>query len=180
MVSLYGKQIGWHFWVLATDALVILMEIGLLRKYRKRMMDLEMDYNVIVPGKIFFINQSGLLSVIQTIDGEKIKTIQSIFPSKIASFFNYGTVHILTEWDSQEMMGTMSMFYVTSPDAVVTCIHTLIDNPVSEPKNENIKNPQSLINKNDWGLNSDTIADPEIDSHRHSLDTREKIRDVLR
>ena len=31
-------------------------------------MDLEMDYNIIVEGKIFFVNQSGLLSTIQTID----------------------------------------------------------------------------------------------------------------
>jgi hypothetical protein len=93
----YGKRIGEHFWFLLSDTLVILIEIGLLRKFRKRMMDLEMDYNVFVPGKIFFVNQSGILSTIQTIDGDKVKTVQSIFPSKIASFFNYGTVHVLTE-----------------------------------------------------------------------------------
>lgn len=58
MVLLFGKQIGEHFWILATDTLVIVLEITFLRYFRKRMMDLEMDYNVVVPGKIFFVNQS--------------------------------------------------------------------------------------------------------------------------
>lgn len=179
LVLLYWKQIGWHFWILATDTLVILLEIGLLRKYRKRMMDLEMDYNIIVPGKIFFINQSGLLSVVQTIDGDKIKTVQSVFPSKIASFFNYGTVHILTEGDSQEMMGTMSMYYVTSPDAVVTCIHSLIDDPVdTTAKKETQKIQQSSLGDNKWEAEVNTSI--KVETRRHTLDTREKIRDVLR
>ena len=178
LVILYGKQIGWHFWILATDTLVILIEIGLLRKYRKRMMDLEMDYNIVVPGKIFFVNQSGLLSVVQTIDGDKIKTVQSVFPSKIASFFNYGTVHILTEGDSQEMMGTMSMYYVTNPDNVVTCIHTLIDdysweNTIKQSNKKNLESASVLPEETRSQLNTNN-------SKRHSLDTREKIRDVLR
>jgi len=91
------------------------------------MMDLEMDYNIVVPWKIFFVNQSGVLSSIQTIESDKIKTVRSMFPSKIASFFNYGTVDILTEGDTQAMIGTMSMYYVTDPDWVVTNIQSLLD-----------------------------------------------------
>ena len=170
-VLLYGKRIGGNFWILVTDMLVIFIEIILLRAYRKRMMDLEMDYNIIVPGKIFFVNQSGLLSVIQTIDWDKIKTVQSVFPSKIASFFNYGSIHILTEGDSQQMMWTMSMFYVTSPDAVVSHIHTLIDDPVKIDKDIHQNNATHPLPKVEYPKNS---------SKRHTLDTREKIRDVMR
>jgi hypothetical protein len=68
LMFLYGKQVGEHFWILATDTLVIIIEIALLKLFRKKMMDLEMDYNIIAPGKIFFVNQSGLLSTIQTIE----------------------------------------------------------------------------------------------------------------
>jgi hypothetical protein len=57
-MTLYGKRIGEHIWVLTTDIFVIAVEIYFLRYFRKRMMDLEMDYNVVVPGKIFFVNQS--------------------------------------------------------------------------------------------------------------------------
>lgn len=127
LIILYQQQIGDHFWILTIDTAVIIVEIILLKMYRKRMMDLEMDYNIIVPGKVYFANQSGILSSIQTIESDKIKTVRSSFPSKIASFFNYGTVDILTEGDTQAMMGTMSMYYVTNPDDVVANIQSLLD-----------------------------------------------------
>lgn len=62
----------------------------------------------------------------------KIKTVQSIFPSKIASFFNYGTINILTEGDSA-MIGTMSMYYVTNPDKAVSLIQSLVDEVKNTP-----------------------------------------------
>ncbi len=144
---------------------MMIIEIGLLRKYRKRMMDLEMDYNVFVPGKIFFINQSWLLSVVQSIEWDKIKTVQSIFPSKIASFFNYGTVHVLTEWDTA-MIGTMSMFYVTNPDKAVANIQQLIDNKITESE------PQ-------WTTKVNHNKEIKHNTKVHTVNTREKIRDVL-
>lgn len=97
LIFLYRSRLGDHFWILATDVLIISLEVVFLKMYRKRMMDLEMDYNIVVPGKIYFVNQSGVLSTIQTIESDKIKTVKSSFPSKIASFFDYGTVDILTE-----------------------------------------------------------------------------------
>lgn len=162
LVFVYGKQIGGHFWVLTIDTIVILIEIWFIRHYRKRMTDLEMDYNIFIPWKIFFINQSWLLSVTQTIEWEKIKSVQSVFPSKIASFFNYGTVNILLEWDSQEMMWTMSMYYVTSPDKAVAYIQHFTEGNTLESRQVNVS------------------ITPSIDTSSHSLDTREKIRDVLR
>lgn len=150
LVILYQKQLGDHFWVLATDTLVMIMSIVFLKMFRKRMMDLEMDYNVVVPGKIFFVNQSGVLSSIQTIESDKIKTVRSSFPSKIASFFNYGTVDVLTEGDTQAMMGTMSMFYVTDPDGVVANIQSLLDTPPEkriQPKKEVPRTPESTLRK---------------------------------
>ena len=47
-------------------------------------MDLEMDYNIVVPGKIIFVNQSGMLSSSQAVEGEKVKTVTSKYPSWIA------------------------------------------------------------------------------------------------
>lgn len=69
------------------------------------------------------------------------------------------------------MMGTMSMYYVTSPDAVVSHIHTLIDDPVKIDKN---------IHQNDAEPLPPKAIDPKNGTKRHTLDTREKIRDVLR
>lgn len=175
LVIFYGKQLGSHFMILSADIIVIIVEIGLLRQYRKRMMDLEMDYNIFIPWKIFLMNQSGLLSTIQTIEWEKIKTVQSIFPSKIASFFNYGTINILTEGDNA-MIGTMSMYYVTNPDKAVSLIQSLVD----EVKNTPI---ETIVISDSAQKNESWIKKPQerkLWSQRHSLDTREKIRDVLR
>ena len=61
------------------------------------MMDLEMDYNIVVPGKIIFVNQSGMLSSSQAVEGEKVKTVTAKYPSFISSFFQYGTIEIMTE-----------------------------------------------------------------------------------
>lgn len=136
-------------------------------------MDLEMDYNILVQGKIFFVNQSWLLSVIQTIEWDKIKTVQSIFPSKLASFFNYGTIHILTEGDTA-MIGTMSMYYVTNPDKAVALIQSFIDDESPFPEKEFSQKDKTQE------IQNPTIITQKVGSKRHSLDTREKIRDVLR
>lgn len=133
-----------------------------------------MDYNVVVPGKIFFVNQSGVLSAVQTIESDKIKTVQSSFPSKIASFFNYWTINVLTEWDTQAMMWTMSMYYVTNPDWVVANIQTLLD----AGKQESNRAPVTVIVEKQ--ASPETSTTTKKHTPRHTLDTREKIRDVLR
>lgn len=88
-----------HIALLALDFFIIAAEIFYISRYRKRMMDMEMDFNIVVQGKIFFVNQSGLLSDTQTLESDKIKTIKSKFPNKLAGFFNYGDIDILTEGD---------------------------------------------------------------------------------
>jgi hypothetical protein len=176
LVFLYQKQLGDHFWILATDTLVMIMSLVFLKMFRKRMMDLEMDYNVIVPGKIFFVNQSGVLSSIQTIESDKIKTVRSSFPSKIASFFNYGTVDVLTEGDTQAMMGTMSMFYVTDPDGVVANIQSLLDTP-PEKRVQTKLEPKKSVPKS--GEQTPQKIQYEVSVREHSLDTRGKVRGIL-
>lgn len=149
----------------------------LLKSYRKKMLDLEMDYNIVVPGKIFFVNQSGVLSSTQTLESEKIKTVRSSFPSKLASFFNFGNIDILTEGDSLAMLGTLNMYYVTSPDAVVTSIQTLLDEQGFDPKKHKSNLESSLIHPTAF-----TPQHPQTNdtgTREHTLETREKIQDVL-
>ncbi len=171
LIVIYKSRLGDHFWILSTDILIISLEIVFLKMYRKRMMDLEMDYNIVVPGKIYFVNQSGVLSAIQTIESDKIKTVKSSFPSKIASFFDYGTVDILTEWDTQAMMGTMSMYYVTDPDHIVSNIQLLLDTPEWERKIKNRKITESPV---------PIPIEKSTKLMGHTLDTREQIRDILK
>ncbi len=175
LIFLYGNRIGDHFWILTIDTLVILLEIGFLKQYRKRMMDLEMDYNIVVESKIFFVNQSGILSTVQSIDCNKIKAVQSIFPSKIASFFNYGTINVLTEWDSA-LVGTMTMYYVTDPDGVVANIHSMIDSQLGNTAMSPANSHWEKIDTSEERNGNDT----RNWSSRHTVDTREQVRDILR
>lgn len=62
------------------DIVCILIQLGLMSKFVRLMINLEMDFNVAVQGRIFFINQSGMYADTQTLLGDKIKTIRSTYP----------------------------------------------------------------------------------------------------
>lgn len=89
LIILLRGQLGEHFFILFIDVGVIMIQIYFLRMFRAKMINLEMDFNIAVPGKLYTVNQTGILSNTQTLDGDKIKTVRATFPSKIASFFNY-------------------------------------------------------------------------------------------
>ena len=156
----------WNYMILV-DAGLLCIQWFLLGKYRKRMMDLEMDYNIVIPGKILFVNQSGMLSSSQAVEGEKVKTVSAKYPGWLSSFFQYGTIEIMTEGDSASMTGTMPMYYVTDPNETARLIQSLLEKQLSTPTSRETEN----IPEND---------DASITSREHAYDTREKIRDVLR
>lgn len=93
--------------------------------FRAKMINLEMDFNIVVPGRLFTINQTGILSNTQTLDGDKVKTVRATFPNKIASFFNYGNIDILTEGD-EGTLGAITLYYVTSPKDIASDMENML------------------------------------------------------
>jgi hypothetical protein len=69
------------------------------------------------------------------------------------------------------MIGTMNMYYVTNPDKAVSYIQSFIDDETNPRKNKS----KEISNSN----KQEAQIDQKL-AQRHSLDTREKIRDVLR
>jgi hypothetical protein len=69
------------------------------------------------------------------------------------------------------MIGTMNMYYVTNPDKAVAYIQSFIDDETNPRKNTSKEISNS--NKQEAQIDQKLVR-------RHSLDTREKIRDVLR
>lgn len=114
------------------DVLLLFLQWILLGRYRKKMIDLEMDYNVVIPGKIMFVNQSGMLSSVNTIEGDKVKSVSARYSGWLGSFFNFGTIEIMTEWDNQSMTGTMPMYYVTAPNETWRLIQSMLNREVTE------------------------------------------------
>jgi hypothetical protein len=91
-----------------------------------------MDYNIVIPGKIMFVNQSGMLSSVNTVEWDKVKSVSARYSGWIGSFFNFGTIEIMTEWDNQSMTGTMPMYYVTAPNETGRLIQSMLNRELTE------------------------------------------------
>jgi ABC-type cobalt transport system substrate-binding protein len=132
-----NPKISWGYLIII-DSILLFIQWNLLSKYRKRMMDLEMDYNIIVPGKIIFVNQSGMLSSSQAVEGEKVKTVMAKYPSWIASFFHFGNIEVMTEGD-QSSIGTTNMYYVPRPTETAHLIQSLLEKEVRPKENPEVE-----------------------------------------
>jgi hypothetical protein len=82
--------------------------------YLNIMINTEMDYKVIIPGKILSFNQRWVFWDTQSMNSEKIKTMNTKYPSFLSSFLNYGNVIVLSEWDIN-LKGEMIIDYVGDP-----------------------------------------------------------------
>lgn len=72
------------------DILLLLIQVLLIAYYRARMIDLEMDYILVIPGKVYFIDQIGVHTNMQTLQlMSNIKIIQSSYPNFLGSFFDF-------------------------------------------------------------------------------------------
>lgn len=163
-------KINWGIWIIS-DGVLLFIQWLLLGKYRKKMMDLEMDYNIVVPGKIIFVNQSGMLSSSQAVEGEKVKTVTAKYPSFIWSFFQYGTIEIMTEWWDLNQ-GVTSMYYVPQPTETARLIQTLLSKETTNSDTQHSKKIEKGPNERSSSIN--------IGSDEVGYDIRSTVRDVLR
>lgn len=169
------------------DILLLFLQWFLLGRYRKKMIDLEMDYNIVIPGKIMFVNQSGMLSSVNTVEWDKVKSVSARYSGWIGSFFNFGTIEILTEWDNQSMTGTMPMYYVTAPNETGRLIQSMLNRELTEEPIISIAptlpadglHPTHTPKKIEITVNQPNNTD--IKWHKNvSYDVKETVRDVLR
>jgi hypothetical protein len=107
------------------DIVCIVLQLLALRKFVSNMINLEMDFTVAVPGKIYFVNQKGMYAEVQTLESDKIKTIKSSYPNFVASFFGYGNLEIMTEGDLSGL-GTIVIEYVENPEETVENVNALL------------------------------------------------------
>lgn len=79
------------------NAFLLLIQAGLFYSYLNAMINQEMDFKVVIPGQIFFYNQLGIFGDSQSMNADKIKTMNSKHAGVFGAFINYGTIIILTE-----------------------------------------------------------------------------------
>lgn len=121
----------WAYWV--ANIILLFLQIFMSSKFKKRMYDLEMDFGLIVPGKIIFYNQSWILRNIVTINSDKIKTITSNFANFLGSVFNYWDIVVLTEWDAANIW-EMRLYFISHPTETVHEINELLGKEEQEKR----------------------------------------------
>lgn len=119
----------WMYWIL--NIILLLIQIFLSNRFKKRMIDLEMDFSIVIPGKIIFYNQSGLTRTVLTINSEKIKTITSAHAKIIGSIFDFWNITVFTEWDSATMW-EMNLNYISNPSETVYEINELLGKNIQD------------------------------------------------
>lgn len=142
------------YWVGILNAALSLIQLVFFSSYLPKMINQEMDFRVVIPGKLVFSNQNGFLSNSQTMLSSKIKTINTDFKSFLWSFFNYWEVHILTEWDSG-MEGKMILDYTWAPNDTVKEIEKVLYNNLQAIEDE-VNILLQKLNHEIWIENVDT------------------------
>ena len=113
------------FWVV--NVILIFFQIWLFYSYLTNMINLEMDFKIIIPWQILFYNQNWILWWnTQSMNADKIKTMNTKFAWILWSFFNYWNIIVLTEWD-QWWNWEMVMDYTWNPTKTVKEIQKVLD-----------------------------------------------------
>lgn len=135
-------EIAYLLWIVPdyTDTMVwvhitfLSLLIGFIALYRRRMIDLDMDYVVVVPGKLYFIDQVGVHRGNQTLKLVKdILIIKGSYASFIGSFLNYGTIEISTKFDrdimvsdTPNLLDMLHMHYVQGPIETANAMNQIL------------------------------------------------------
>lgn len=115
------------FWIWIANAFLLIIQLMLFYSYLAALINQEMDFKIVVPGQIIFYNQKWMLWDSQSMNASKIKTLNTKYPWLFGSFFNYGDVLILTEWDQKDN-GEMKMDFIWNPTQTVKEIQKVLNN----------------------------------------------------
>jgi len=89
-----------------------------------RFINLEMDFVVVTREQLKHYNQVNLGLQTTALDADKIKTIKSVTSWWFRSFFDYGEVLILTEWDAVSQ-ADIALTYIKKPNTIEKLITEL-------------------------------------------------------
>lgn len=112
------------------------IQIYLIHFYRVHMIILEMDCVIIIPNRVYFIDQIAIYKRNQTIKWvNNIRIISSHYQWFLGSIFNYGTIEIMIKGDTPALAITYLMHFVDQPIEVVNQMNMLIEpQPFSDSK----------------------------------------------
>lgn len=120
-----GKSLS--SWINIINTLLILVQIWLFYWYLNIMINTEMDFKIIIPWKILSFNQRWVFWDTQSMNSDKIKTMNTKYPWFLSSLLNYWNIIILSEWDLHNNW-EMVIDYVWDPVKSVKEIEKVLRN----------------------------------------------------
>lgn len=124
------ENLDWTFSFWVINAALLIVQLLLFYSFLNKMINLEMDYKLVIPWKIFFYNQRWIFWDSQTMNSNKIKTINTKYSWILNSLFNYWDIIVLSEWD-KENNWEMQMDYVGYPQKTVEEMNKVLNNDLS-------------------------------------------------
>ena len=95
----------------------------LVVKHRRLSMNLELDFWLVVPGKVYIIDQTWLLSSKQSIVAVNIKTVEWVYKTMLWSILWYGDIKFFLEWNIPDQKGVITLDYISNPRKTVDLIN---------------------------------------------------------
>ena len=92
-------------------------------KHRRLSMNLELDFWLAVSGKVYIIDQTGLLSSKQSIVAVNIKTVEWVYHSILGSILGYWDVKFFLEWNIPDQKWVITLDYISNPRKTVDLIN---------------------------------------------------------
>lgn len=98
----------------------------MIMKHRRLSMNLELDFWLAVPGKVYIIDQTGLLSSKQSIVAVNIKTVEGVYQNMLGSILWYGDVKFFLEWNIPDQKWVITLDYISNPRKTVDFINKIL------------------------------------------------------
>jgi len=112
-----------NFWLLGVEIILNIAASFLIMKHRKLSMNLELDFWLVVPGRVYIIDQTGLLSSKQSIVAQNIKTVEWIYPSLWSSVFWFGNIKFFLEGNIPQEKWIITLDYIKHPRKTIDLIN---------------------------------------------------------
>jgi len=95
----------------------------IVMKHRRLSMNLELDFWLAVPWKVYIIDQTGLLSSKQSIVAVNIKTVEWVYHSMLWSILWYWDIKFFLEWNIPDQKWVITLDYISNPRKTVDLIN---------------------------------------------------------
>lgn len=115
-----------QLFLIIIEIFLILIIYFLISTHRKLIMNLELDFSLVIPKSFYIINQKGVLSGKQCIIPQNIKTIEWKYSTRIWSVLWYGDIKIFLEWNIPQAQWLVKLDHVRHPEKVVNLINKVL------------------------------------------------------